>query len=179
MVKPHRHAPASSRGRSQSQPAMVIWQTGVNDAIRGIGRTPSRRACIAASHNLGPRHPRCPDRSARLSQRRQYRDFSSYVAAIADVARQENVRVLQRYRVMRYLSGRRPGGLPSLLAGDHFHMNDFAHTCIGTILADGITLPASLTLGSLAMSRAKPLEPVSRKLSFHRSSTQTAEEDRL
>lgn len=121
------------------KPALVIWQTGVNDAIRGIGAKSFRE-----SLQRGVAEMKTHGIAVVLVDQQDFTgaakipDYSSYVTAIADIAHQHNIRVLQRYRVMRYLSERRPGGLPSLLARDHLHMNDFAHTCIGELLADGI-----------------------------------------
>jgi lysophospholipase L1-like esterase len=65
-------------------------------------------------------------------------NFAGYVSEIEIAAREERVTLLQRYRVMRYLSQQRAGGLGSLLDTDGLHMNDYTHKCIGELLAAGI-----------------------------------------
>lgn len=120
------------------KPALVVWQTGVNDALK---RVPIDRFSSELAQGIAELKSRAIP-VILLDQQdfigaEQTPDYHAYVNVIRDLAQQEQVSLLQRYRVMRYLSERRHGGLRSLLA-DGLHMNDFAHRCIGELLATNV-----------------------------------------
>jgi lysophospholipase L1-like esterase len=120
------------------KPALVVWQTGVNDALR---RVPIDRFSSELAQGIAEMKSRAIP-VILLDQQdfigaEQTPDYHAYVNVIRDLAQQKQVSLLQRYRVMRYLSERRHGGLRSLLA-DGLHMNDFAHRCIGELLATNV-----------------------------------------
>jgi len=121
------------------RPAVVIWQTGVNDVLRGVPVDRFRRELTSGIAELKSRaievvliDPQDFIGAAKLP------NFAVYVSAIETAARQTRVTLLQRYRVMQYLSQQRAGGLASLLDPDGLHMNDYSHKCIGELLAAGI-----------------------------------------
>lgn len=121
------------------QPAVVIWQMGVNDVLEGVPIDQFRRELTSGIAELTSRaiqviliDPQDFIGAAKLP------NFSGYVSTIESTARQTRVTLLQRYRVMRYLSQQRAGGLVSLLDPDGLHMNDYTHKCIGELLAAGI-----------------------------------------
>jgi len=121
------------------KPAVVIWQTGTNDALQQVPVLQFRQDLTDGIAELKSRSINIVlvDQQ-NFTRASAVKDFASYVRAVEDVAQQENVTLLHRYRVMRYLSERRSGGIQSLLASDRLHMNDVAHRCIGELLADGI-----------------------------------------
>jgi lysophospholipase L1-like esterase len=121
------------------KPGLVIWQTGVNDAIKripvdlfspevaqGIDEMKSRAIAIILIDQqevIGASHTH---------------QYNAYVSALHKIGREKQVALHQRYRVMHYLAERREGGLQSLLGRDGLHMNDYTHRCIGELLASGI-----------------------------------------
>lgn len=120
-------------------PHLVIWQTGVNDALRRVDPIKFENLLRDGIRIL---HERKIDvvlvdmqdfpRAARV---KRYRD---YLTIMDRVAKSEGVPLLHRFRIMNYLARSHKGGLSTLLAADQFHMNDLGHKCIGEILADGL-----------------------------------------
>ncbi len=58
------------------------------------------------------------------------------VNAIAEVAREKNVLLVDRFEAMR--EAQRERGDPFYLASDHLHMNDRGHRCMAEQLARSI-----------------------------------------
>lgn len=121
------------------QPAVVIWQTGTNDALRQIPIEQFRRDLTRGLAEFKARGikvilvgPQDFDRASAV------KNYADYVAAMQAVAKKENVTLLHRYRMMRYLALQHRGGMAELLANDRLHMNDEAHRCVGELLAEGI-----------------------------------------
>jgi len=121
------------------RPAIVIWQTGVNDVLRRVPLDQFRRELASGIAELKSRGIQVilVDQQDFLGAAK-LPNFAGYVSEIEIAAREERVTLLQRYRVMRYLSQQRAGGLGSLLDTDGLHMNDYTHKCIGELLAAGI-----------------------------------------
>lgn len=120
-------------------PHLVIWQTGVNDALRRVDPIKFENLLrdgirILREHKIDVVLVDMQDfpRAARV---KRYRD---YLSIMDRVAKSEDVPLLHRFRIMNYLARSRKGGLSTLLAADQFHMNDLGHKCIGEILADGL-----------------------------------------
>lgn len=121
------------------QPALVIWQTGVNDALQGVPIDRFARELAQGIAQIKTQNiPLVLVDQQDFIGAAQLPNYDAYVAVIGKIAHREQVTVLQRYRVMQYLSKQRDGGLQSLLVKDGLHMNDFAHQCIGELLAAGI-----------------------------------------
>jgi acyl-CoA thioesterase-1 len=118
------------------RPAVVIWQTGINDVLQGVPVDKFRRELTSGIAELESRAIQVVliDQQDFIGAAK-LPNFAVYVSAIESVARQTRVTLLQRYRVMRYLSQQRAGGLASLLNSDGLHMNDYTHKCIGELLA--------------------------------------------
>lgn len=121
------------------KPHLVIWQTGVNDAMRRVDPVKFERLLREGIHRM--RNDNIDvvlvdmqdfPRAARIKR------YSEYLKIMDRVAQSEGVPLLHRFRIMKYLARVRPGGLKTLLAKDQFHMNDVSHKCIGQILADGL-----------------------------------------
>ena len=121
------------------KPQLVIWQTGVNDVISGVGARQFEATLRLGINQMKQRgidvvlvdQQDFPG-SARLAE------FDVYLQVMSRVAAEEGAPLLRRHRIMQHLAGAEPGGLNRLLATDRFHMNDIAHSCVGLILADGL-----------------------------------------
>jgi lysophospholipase L1-like esterase len=122
----------------QARPELVVWQTGTNDAIKGVPLETFSRALVDGLAEMRAQSiPVVVVDQQDLMQGKSH-DFDKYVSVMRSIADQGGVTLLHRYRVMRYLSQHRRGGLRSLLAKDGLHMNDYTHRCIGELLAAGI-----------------------------------------
>ena len=120
-------------------PTMVIWQTGVNDAIRGVemekfrGQVEDGLARLKAAgidvvlldHQYYPR-------AAAI------KTYSAYLALLRRIGGAHNVPVFQRYQLMTHLVKSGQFRVDDLLAADRFHQNDLSYHCLGAMLAEAI-----------------------------------------
>ncbi|WP_158412845.1 SGNH/GDSL hydrolase family protein [Hyphomicrobium nitrativorans] len=118
------------------RPQLVMWQTGVNDAVRGVPldrfKTELREG-IAKMRGAGA--------DVALIDQQYYPRFQriengpAYLAAVREVAKEANVPVVQRYRIMQHLIESAQFTAATLLAPDQFHLNDTSYGCLGHLLA--------------------------------------------
>ena len=121
----------------EAKPDLVVWQVGTNDAIRHVNLD---RFKLCLKTTLGW-----------LKEQRidvvlvdpQYGDalakdeyYGEVVGAIADVARERGVMLVDRFESMRELA--RQNGDRFYLAADNLHMNDTGHRCTAEQLARSI-----------------------------------------
>jgi len=144
------------------KPALVIWQTGVNDAIRSVGIDEFRNNLQTGIRIFRKRHI-----DVVLLDHQYYPGaaklpgFDDYLQAMHDMARQEKIPLLSRYRIMEHLVSTGQYAINDLLAGDRFHLNDVSYGCLGTAMADALensiqhhsaptaaAVPATLVKGS-------------------------------
>ena len=119
------------------KPDLVVWQVGTNDAIRKVDLD-SFKACLRRT-------------LAWLNEQRidvvlvdpQYGDkltrdahYEATVAALAEVAREMRVLLVDRFEAMRELSKARGDGY--YLTGDDLHLNDAGYRCMAEQLARAI-----------------------------------------
>jgi lysophospholipase L1-like esterase len=131
------------------KPDLVIWQVGTNDALRHVAMDGFRN-CLKKT-------------LAWLKQQRidvilinpQYGDvlikdayYEEVVAAIADIARESHVLLVDRFDAMRTLQ--RAGDGRFYLSGDNLHMNDEGYRRLAEQLAT--TIIAALPQGSDTMT---------------------------
>ncbi len=121
------------------KPSLVIWQTGVNDAIAGISLDDFRMqlslgidAIRAAGADVILLDLQYYPRSERV---RGYRD---YLQAIWQVGQEKGVSVLKRHTYMKHLLDSRKYTAAQILAPDLFHLNDLSYRCLGHMVADAI-----------------------------------------
>jgi lysophospholipase L1-like esterase len=121
------------------KPALAIWQTGVNDAIRNVGldrfRATLRRGVdeliahgidvILLDMQFYPRSDSLPG----------YRD---YLHVMWEVGKEKNIPVLHRFEIMKYWVTSMRFSPDQLLAPDHFHPNDLTYGCLADLLAESI-----------------------------------------
>lgn len=128
------------------QPQLVIWQTGVNDAIRGVPIAQFRQQLdqgIAALRAIGA--------DVILIDQQFYPSFQKlkdgplYMAAMREVAIQHKVPVMQRFRIMQHLIASAQFTAATLLAPDQFHLNDRSYDCIGRLLAQSLRSAAAVS----------------------------------
>lgn len=138
------------------KPALVIWQTGVNDAMRHVDLQKFRRTVLAGIDMLQkkgidvvlldmqyfPRAEKVPD-------------FARYLVAMRQIAEARKVPIVQRYAIMKHLVTSAQFTPKQLLARDLFHPNDVTYGCLGRLMAEA--LQGEVTPG---MVRGKyPAEP--------------------
>jgi lysophospholipase L1-like esterase len=115
---------------------LVIWQVGTNDALgkadldafrdrvrRGIALARAAHVDIALMNQQY--FPGIKDAAT----------YERFVSALADVAREERVPVLDRYTLMKGWQDENPGKLLAALSGDRFHMGDEGYACLAQLVA--------------------------------------------
>ena len=120
-------------------PTLVIWQTGVNDAIRRVPLNDFRNTLHEGISILQKRKidvvlidPQY------FTNAHKHPDYGRYIAAMAEIGRSRNVPVLKRYALMQHLVSSSQFELDELLAKDRFHLNDVSYRCLSTVLADAL-----------------------------------------
>jgi len=120
-------------------PSLVIWQTGVNDAIMAVPIAEFRATLRAGIEKLKaekidvilvdlqfyPKAERLPG-------------YTDYLQAMRDVARDTNVAYFNRFKIMKHLVQTGRFTAAELLSADQFHMNDLSYGCLALQLSDGI-----------------------------------------
>lgn len=121
------------------KPQLVVWQTGVNDAVRGV---PLDR--FKAELRSGIAQMRGAGADVALIDQQFYPRFAKikngphYLAAVREVAAEANVPVMQRFRIMQHLIQSAQFTTATLLAPDQFHLNDSSYECLGQLLAQSL-----------------------------------------
>jgi acyl-CoA thioesterase-1 len=119
------------------RPQLVIWQTGVNDAIRGLPLNEFKRTLADGIDRL-----RARGADVVLVDQQYYpryeklKDGPAYLAAMRDVARDKRVPLVQRFRMMKYLVDSHQFSVATMLSGDQFHLNDRSYECFGKLLSE-------------------------------------------
>jgi len=120
-------------------PALVIWQTGVNDAVQDVGV--SEFASILKRGILDLRSAGIDvilvdmqfyPRSERVAV------YGDYLKAMRKAAEDNRVALFARYNVMKHLIKSGQHTPEELLAPDNFHLNDLSYGCLAELLADSI-----------------------------------------
>lgn len=126
-------------------PQLVIWQTGVNDAIRSVPLEQFRQQLETGVSQL-----RALGSDVIFIDQQFYPSFQKlkdgplYMATMRDVARRYHVPVMQRFRIMQHLISSAQFTTATLLAPDQFHLNDRAYDCIGSLLAQSLRSAAAM-----------------------------------
>ena len=139
-------------------PSLVVWQTGVNDAIRDVGLEAFRltlQTGIAHLKNAGidvilvdmQYYPR----SERVAV------YKDYLKVMRDVAEAAKIPLFRRHSVMRHLLASGQYTSAELLAPDNFHLNDLSYGCLARLIAEGIA--DQIRGGRRTHSTLPPIEP--------------------
>lgn len=118
------------------QPDLLIWQAGVNSALRGsaieiLVADLARGIALARAHGMdvmlmGPQN------APRVTQRPRWRDYGLHVALIGDIHR---VPFFPRYEIMGEWIGRGNFTMEQMIIGDGLHLTDASYWCIGHLAA--------------------------------------------
>lgn len=134
------------------KPDLVVWQVGTNDALRHV-TIDSLTTCLRTTLAwLAERRVEVvlidPQYGEALVKNEHY---ERVVAAIATVAREARVLLVDRFEAMRELHRQRGDGF--YLASDNLHLNDTGHRCMAEQLARSI-------VGGLMAADAESAHPV-------------------
>ncbi|MGE0733422.1 MAG: SGNH/GDSL hydrolase family protein [Alphaproteobacteria bacterium] len=120
-------------------PSLVIWQTGVNDAIQAVPVAEFRDTLRAGIEKL---------RAERIDvvlvdlqfypKAERLPGYTDYLRAMRDVARETNAAYFNRFKIMKHLVQTGRFTAAELLSQDQFHMNDLSYGCLALQLADGL-----------------------------------------
>jgi lysophospholipase L1-like esterase len=121
------------------KPSLVIWQTGVNDAMQNVGIDGFRAALargvdkilaqgvdvILLDMQYFPKGEKLPG-------------YKEYLRVMRQVAEERKIPILHRYDIMKHLVTTAQFTSEQLLANDSFHQNDLGYGCLSDLLADAI-----------------------------------------
>ena len=120
-------------------PALVIWQTGVNDAVQDVGVEAFQetletgiRELRGAGIDVVLVDMQFYPRSERVAV------YGDYLKAMRLVAEGNNVPLFGRFAIMKHLVKSGQYSTDQLLAPDNFHLNDLSYGCLADLLADAI-----------------------------------------
>lgn len=145
---------------------LVLWQTGVNDAIRGVPLAEFRQQLASGIARL-----RAGGSDVILIDQQFYPSFQKlkngplYMAAMRDVANANGVPVMQRFKIMQHLISSAQFTAATLLAKDQFHLNDRAYDCLGRLLAQSLrsaALPPAVVPGAASRSATAAVPAVAK-----------------
>ncbi|MCZ0735123.1 SGNH/GDSL hydrolase family protein [Phreatobacter sp. AB_2022a] len=123
----------------EEQPSLVIWQTGVTEAINDIGIDKFKRILrkgIAKLREAGIDVVLMDHQP--LPQAERYPMYQDYLAALREVAAETETPVFRRFDVMTELLGDGRLRQDEVFAADSQHMVDGGYYCIGMALARSI-----------------------------------------
>ena len=121
----------------ETRPDLLVWQVGTNDAIRHVSLD-SFKTCLKTTLSwladskidvvlVDPQYGEALARDAY---------YATVVEAVAEVAREHRVLLVDRFEAMR--EAQRERGDPFYLSSDNLHMNDRGHRCMAEQLARSI-----------------------------------------
>lgn len=109
------------------KPQIVIWQTGVNDALHKVAMDAFEKNVLTGLELM---------RAAGIDV--VLLDQQFFPAEIGEIAEARKVPLLRRYAIMRHLAETPDFEFGTLLAADKFHHSDEGYACLGTLMADAI-----------------------------------------
>ncbi|MEO1207590.1 MAG: SGNH/GDSL hydrolase family protein [Pseudomonadota bacterium] len=121
------------------QPHLVIWQTGVNDAIRRVDQAAFRKTVEAGLARM-----RAAGIDVVLVDQQYYprsikvQGYRKYLHLVRAIGVEHGVPVFRRYQLMTHLVETAQYDVDDLLAPDRFHLNDRSYACVGRVLADAL-----------------------------------------
>lgn len=122
---------------AEVKPDLVVWQVGTNDALRHVDVAGFKRCLKTTLAWLGEQRIDVvlvdPQFGEKLALDEHY---GRIVGAVAEVAQEARVMLVDRFTAMRELARER--GEEFYLAGDQLHLNDNGHRCMGEQLARSI-----------------------------------------
>ena len=120
-------------------PDLVLWQLGTNAVLRGYEHTKSDiviRRGIEKIKAIGADAVLIdPQYAPKVIEHPQIQDM---IGLISSAAAEAKVDVFHRFALMRYWHEHAGMPFAAFLSPDGLHMNDWAHSCLATTLADAI-----------------------------------------
>jgi len=136
----------------ETKPDLVVWQVGTNDAIRHVSLDKFKLCLKMTLSWLAVRKIDVvlvdPQYGETLAKDEYY---GKVVTAVADVAREMSVLLVDHFEAMREAQGNR--GDTFYLVSDNLHMNDRGHRCMAEQLARSI-------VGGLLQADSETDQPV-------------------
>lgn len=121
------------------KPALVIWQTAVNDAIRDIGEEKLAKILRKGAHRLQEAGVDLVLMDMPWLQREgRYPKYDDYRAVLAKTASESGVPVFPRYAMMKSWSGSKQFSEEEIVGMDGLQVVEAGYRCFGIRLADGI-----------------------------------------
>jgi acyl-CoA thioesterase I len=121
------------------RPALVLWQTGVNDVISGVDLTAFQitlEAGIASLKAAGIEvvlvDPQFYPRSTTVPH------YEAYVARMHAIAQAHRIPVFRRYAIMKHLIASGQHSIEKFLWRDKFHLNDVSYGCLAELMAAAV-----------------------------------------
>ena len=121
------------------KPALVIWQTGVNDAIQDVGL-----AAFRETLDRGIREMKAEGIDVILVNMQYYPRservvaYNDYLTEMRLAAERHAIPLFRRFAIMKHLVRSGQHTTEELLAPDNFHLNDLSYGCLADLLADAI-----------------------------------------
>lgn len=138
------------------KPAIVIWQTVINDAIRDIGE-----GKLAKILHKGITRARAGGIDMVLMdlpwlpREGRYPHYDDYRAVLAKTAQEQGVSLFPRYAMMKGWSNSRQFTQEELVGMDGLHLVDAGYRCLALRLADGIVSG----IGPVPIATAREAKP--------------------
>jgi acyl-CoA thioesterase I len=137
-------------------PTVVIWQTGVNDAVRKVDLAKFRRTVARGIDSLQKHGVDVVLLDMQYFPRAEkIRGFKGYVGAMREIAKEQEVPLLQRFAIMRHWIKSALYRPQDMLAKDLFHPNDVTYGCLGRFLADAMQAKVGLPRPEGAFGQAR------------------------
>ena len=121
------------------KPSLVIWQTGVNDAVQDVGVELFRETL-----NRGIKLLKAEGVDVILVDMQFYpkservAGYLDYLRAMRTVADTHAIGYFPRHAIMKHMVRSGQHSPEQLLAPDNFHLNDLSYGCLADLMADGI-----------------------------------------
>ncbi|MCC6467790.1 MAG: SGNH/GDSL hydrolase family protein [Alphaproteobacteria bacterium] len=131
------------RDAIDQRPDLVIWQTGTNDALRGISADAFGEILRDGIHRLQEAGIDVMVLTPQYTPRIAAAGVIPYNSLFDRLSRDTGVAVFHRLAVMRAWVENGRFSFDSMLSGDHFHMNDKSYACLAQVLADAIERAAA------------------------------------
>jgi len=128
-------------------PTLVIWQTGVNDAMRHVDLETFRQIVLRGVDKLKKSGIDVILLDMQYFPRAEKIDgFFKYLQAMRQIAEMRKIPILRRFAIMKHLVKSSQFTARQLLAKDLFHLNDVSYGCLGSFLADAVQARVAKTV---------------------------------
>lgn len=136
-----------------NRPSLVLWQTGVTDAVQDIGLEDFEQVLQRGILDLRASgidvilvDMQFYPRSERVAV------YGDYLKAMRKVAEANKVPLFSRFAIMKHLVKSGQHTPEQLLAPDNYHLNDLSYGCLADLMSDAIE--DQIKAGTIAISRA-------------------------